>query len=114
MSELNKDFVEPMDSPAYRIGAQVHDHEARIRLLERDSADIKKTLDAMNYTIENFVVSINTKFAQMELHIHDALMKHELAEFANQKKIMASLFTILLSVIGSCAYLIIQHLWRIP
>jgi hypothetical protein len=111
---FEKEGTEAVDFPSYRIGAQVHDHEARIRLLERDSADIKKTLDAMNKTIETFAKSIDAKFNQFELHIHNDLMLHEKAEFLNQKKIMGYLISILLSVAGAGAYLIIEQTMKLP
>lgn len=112
MNSLEKDL--PIDFPSYRIGAQVHDHEARIRLLERDSADIKRTLESMKDTIDNLGRDMDTKFALTESHIRADLSAHTQDEYKNQAKIMAYLITILLSVIGSGAYVILQKVMVLP
>lgn len=102
------------DSPYYRIGNQVHDHEARIRLLERDSADTKKTLDNMSDTLETFAKEFNCKFNESINNIQADLKKHETHELQNQTKIMGYLIVTLLSVLGSGAYIILQSLLKIP
>lgn len=111
---LNTKDIPNEEFPAYRIGNQVHDHEARIRLLERDSADIKKTLDSMSATLEKFAKEFNCKFSESIISIQADLKKHETYELQNQTKIMAYLIVTLLSILGSGAYIILQSMLKLP
>lgn len=112
MTSLEKET--PIDFPSYRIGAQVHDHEARIRLLERDSADIKRTLESMNDTIGNLVRNMDAKFMTVESHIRDDLAAHTADEAKNQTKILLYLVGILLSIVGSGLYSIASKVIALP
>lgn len=115
--DLTKANFDSQEFPSYRIGTQVHEHEARIRLLERDSADVKKTLDEMNKTIENFAREIESKLHRIESHIHEDLALHEKEEMQNQAKIMKYLISILisivLSVLGSGLYMMFSQVMKV-
>lgn len=111
---MNLEKEKDEDFPSYRIGAQVHDHEARIRLLERDSEDIKKTLSDLTLTLESFIKNIESKFIKIGVDVHNDLAAHEKAEFINQQRIMTYLIYLLLSVLGAGLYLILQQLLKLP
>lgn len=81
----------PDASVFYRIGSQVHDHEARIRLLERESMmlsesvkQIRENLSAITATIE----SINKHSSKID-QIHDELHIHVEQENKDRAKLIS-------------------------
>lgn len=117
---LDKEGAEAVDFPSYRIGAQVHDHEARIRLLERDVLDLLKDFDEIKTSIKEMQTSLEYYSKRMEeqmVSVSDKirleLTKHENAEMANQNKIMRYLFGIIISAIGGVSLLLLQHLLKL-
>jgi len=115
MHDIDKDhFPEHEVHPMYRLGTQVHDHEARIRLLERDSADIKKTLEVLSDTISDLSCTLETKLNVLGSGFHTALTQHTKEEFLNLIKIMAYFITALLAILGSGVYLLLEHFVGIP
>ena len=101
---------EKPDDAAYRIGRQVHDHEARIRLLERDYSDTRSTLDAMTTSINGLIHDFDNRLSDTERRIRDAFTTHEKTELLNQTRIMTYLISILLTIIGSAATILLSKI----
>lgn len=117
---VEKEGAESVDFPSYRIGAQVHDHEARIRLLERDVLDLVKDFDEIKTSIKEMQMSLEYYSKRMEeqmvavsAKIRLEMANHESAEMANQNKIMRYLFGILISGGGGVALLLLQHFLKV-
>ena len=101
------------DHPLYRIGTQVHDHEVRIRMLERDYAEIKEIkqdVKALQLDVGSMKQSVAALPGQLGAMLNAALSQHEVVEAKQQSRIMWVLLSLTLAIIGSAAYLVVQHL----
>lgn len=101
------------DHPLYRIGSQVHDHEVRIRMLERDYAEIKEIkqdVKALQLDVGSMKASVTALPGQLETMLRAETGRHESTEAKQQARIMSVLLTMAATVIGSAIYLGAQHL----
>jgi hypothetical protein len=72
-------------STLYNIGTQVHDHEARLRLLERDSA----VLDNRLSQLEQKITGMHTELHERLTGIAETLDSHVHKEDSDRTKLMA-------------------------
>lgn len=103
----------------YRIGTQVHDHEARIRLLERDNVTISENIKQLNSTIEE--MRDNSRDAQDRTetkldrtdqkldNIDRRLSEHILADGSSLRRLFSSSILQFLVVISGIVYLIVEN-----
>lgn len=114
MSEPYDDKME--DPPMYRIGRQVHDHDVRIRFLERDFAEltlefkeIKKALAEMSLALNTIAKDMKDHVCLVEANIRNEFLRHEKTEMAGQGRVLRYLVALMLTAIGSALYLVAQQ-----
>ncbi|MCK7579306.1 MAG: hypothetical protein MZV65_28620 [Chromatiales bacterium] len=89
------------------------DHEVRIRILERDYAEIKeirrdvKTLQLDVGSLKSNVMALP---AQIETMLRSEIRQHESTEAKQQSRLMWALLSMAVTVIGSALYLVAQHI----
>lgn len=84
---------------AYRIGSQVHDHEARIRLLERESVILSESVKQIRSMLDD----ICERIERIDKH----LVEHVAQENRDRSKLIAaSVGQFLAVVIGIVALLV--------
>lgn len=108
-----QDQPEPSAHPLYRIGAQVADHEARIRMLERDYQEIKALrVDMQSVQIELSAVkaSLLSLPERIKDMVHGEILSHEKVEGRAQNALIWKVLFFSFSFIGASAYLVAQWL----
>lgn len=102
----------------YRIGSQVHDHEARIRLLERDNITISENIKQLNSTVEEMRDSSRVAQERTETkldktdqkldHIEGRISEHILQDNTSLRRLFASSILQFLVVASGIIYIIIE------
>lgn len=109
----------------YRIGTQVHDHEARIRLLERDSVmmiekmtRLTDAVDSIQQGVEKAQERTDRKLDSAEEKIDrteakidglgDKLTVHVVTDGSSLRRLFASSLIQFLAVAGGIVYLIVE------
>ena len=91
---------------------QVHDHETRIRLLERDYAEIKELrADVKHVQLDMGVLKLGVQAlpGQIKEVVSVAISRHEGVEAATQNRLIWRVLGITLSVIGAALYVVFQY-----
>lgn len=93
----------------HNTGNRVWDHEVRIRILERDYAEIKEIrndVKAMQLELASVKSVMQELPAHVEIAVDSAISAHEKVEMDNQNKIMRSITMLVLTILGSVLYLV--------
>lgn len=102
--------IEKPESPT--LAMQVHDHETRIKLLERDYAEIKELrTDVKHLQLDLSAVKIGIIALpdQLKSTVRAEIQRHEGVEAAAQNRLIWRVLGITLSVIGAALYVVFQH-----
>lgn len=92
------------------------DHEVRIRILERDYAEIKEIREDVK-TLQVDVGSLKSSITELpeqlrshfKYELRSELGAHEINEARNQSRILWAILGLALTIIGSAAYLITEQ-----
>lgn len=114
MTTLEKsEQMEPSSHPLYRIGSQVTDHEARIRMLERDYQEIKALridMQAVQIELSAVKASLLSLPERIKEMMHGEILSHEKVEGRAQNAMVWKVLFLTFSFIGAGGYLIAQWL----
>ena len=101
----------PSHDATYRIGSQVHDHEARIRLLERDAVAIIENMRHLTNALDDLQSSSESAQSRTEVkldQIDSRLSSHVVEEAGSVRRLFASSIAQLVAVLSGIIYIVVE------
>jgi hypothetical protein len=103
----------------YRIGSEVHDLKTRVSVLEvtttkhaTDLGDLKSMIAELSSNLKHqaaiYSLEMTNMRALVQAEIAAQFAKHEKIEIAMQSKVLATLVFLLLSILGTLIYFVLE------
>lgn len=98
------------DGDHAQLWGQIHQHDGRLRQVERDCRDLRLALAEMNVSLAVAVQTMKEQAERFDAKLTEQFLRHEAREAAMQIRIMIYGVGLLIPAMGALAWYVLSHL----